>query len=455
MTFKKPNLAGERAIALPIALAVLASVAGLATVAARAAVVTQHQAHRDTNAKRAIQAALSGLNAAAYRTNLLQPGDQQCVVQNPTTGALGLAAVQADGWCSPETETLSDGASYSMRVSSATSVSGGGGQSLLERKVVATGTSNVVTRRTEMVMRAAEAPASFPLDYALVSKNSFSITNSAIATGAVASNGDIAISNNGLVCGNATPGPGKAVSLTNNGSMCTPSSTSPAAVPFNFPPVDQGSAATGNDNARITGAKSGTGTPRDTCSGCANISWNAATRVLQVANNSSLTLTGNVYSFCRLTVTNNGTLRIAARSTPLRIYIDSPESCGGSTGMGSVSVTNNGLIQNLNTGPATLQLYVVGSTSVNTTVTIGNNGSSGAGTTLFVYAPNSAATLDNNSYLTGSVIAKSITFGNNARITYDASVKSLASGSSTPIYSQETYKECASAQTGTAPDSGC
>ena len=62
--------------------------------------------------------------------------------------------------------------------------------------------------------------------------------------------------------------------------------------------------------------------------------------------------------------------------------------------MGSVSVTNNGLIQNLNTSPATLQLYVVGSTSVNTTVTIGNNGSSGAGTTLFVYAPNSAATLD-------------------------------------------------------------
>ena len=69
-------------------------------------------------------------------------------------------------------------------------------------------------------------------------------------------------------------------------------------MPFNFPPVDQGSAATVNDNARITGAKSGTGTPRDTCSGCGNISWNAATRVLQVANNSTLTLTGDVYSFC-------------------------------------------------------------------------------------------------------------------------------------------------------------
>ena len=152
----------------------------------------------------------------------------------------------------------------------------------------------------------------------------------------MASNGDIAITNNGRVCGNATPGPGESVSITNNGSMCTPSSTSPAAVPFNFPPVDQGSAATVNDNARITGAKSGTGSPRDTCSGCGNISWNAATRVLQVANNATLTLTGDVYSFCSLTVQNNATLRIAPRTTPLRIYIDSPESCGGGAGMGSV-----------------------------------------------------------------------------------------------------------------------
>jgi hypothetical protein len=455
MKFLRTHLADERAVALPIALAVLASVAGLSTVAAREAVVTQHQSHRDTSAKRAIQAAQSGLNTATYRTNLLQPGGVQCVIKDATTGELGLAAVLADGWCSPQTETLSDGASYSVRVSTATAVSGAGGQSLLERKIVATGASNSVIRRTVMVMRAAAAPASFPLDYALVTKNSFSITNNALVTGSVASNGDIAISNNATICGNATPGPGKSVSITNNGSMCTPSSTSPAAVPFNFPPVDQGSAATVNDNARITGAKSGTGTPRDTCSSCGSISWNDATRVLQVASNATLTLTGDVYSFCSLTVSNNATLRIAPRTTPLRIYIDSPEECGGGAGMGSVSVLNNGLIQNLNTSPATLQLYVAGSTSVSTTVTIGNNGSSGAGTTLFVYAPNSVVSLTNNVHVTGSVIAKSITFENNTTIVYDESVKSLLSGSPIPIYTQETYKECASEPTGAEPDSGC
>lgn len=455
MALHRLQLAGERAIALPIALAVLASVAGLATVAARAAVVTQHQAHRDTSTKRAIQAALSGLNAAAYRTNLLQPGTQQCVVRNGATGALGLATVQADGWCSPETETLSDGAAFSMRVSSATSISGGGGQDLLERKVISTGTTNGVTRRTEMVMRAAVAPESFPLDYALVSKSNLIVSNVARSEGGVASNGDITIDNNGHVCGNATPGPGKTVTLANNGTMCTPSSTSPAPVAFNFPPVDQGSAATVNDNARITGAKAGTGTPRDTCSLCGNISWNPSTRVLQAGNNTTLTLTGDVYSFCSLTIGNNATLRIAPRSTPLRIYIDSPENCGGGADMGSVTVSNNGLIQNMNASPATLQLYLLGSTSINTTVTIANNGSTSAGTSLFVYAPNSLATLANNSYMTGSVIAKTIAFAENATIVYDASVKSLASGSTIPIYTQETYKECASVPSGTAPDSGC
>jgi hypothetical protein len=341
-----------------------------------------------------------------------------------------------------------------VRVSTATSLPGAGGQSLLERKIVATGTSNGVTRRTVMLMRAAAAPASFPLDYALVTKNSFSINNNATVAGSVASNGDIAISNSATVCGNATPGPGGSVSISNNGSMCTPSSTSPAPVPFNFPPVDQGSAATVNDNARITRAKSGTGAPRDTCSGCGNISWNATTRVLEVANNSTLTLTGDVYSLCSLTVANNSTLRIAPRTTPLKIYIDSPEQCGGGAGMGSVSVVNSGLIQNLNTSPATLQLYVAGSTSANTTVTIGNSGSS-AGTILFVYAPNSVVSLTNNVHVTGSVISKSITFGNHATVVYDESVEDLLSGSPIPIYTQETYKECASEPTGAEPDSGC
>ena len=67
------RLTDERGVALPVALAVLFTVAGLATVAARAAIVSNNQSFRDNNAKRAVQAANAGLQAAVYQTNLLQP----------------------------------------------------------------------------------------------------------------------------------------------------------------------------------------------------------------------------------------------------------------------------------------------------------------------------------------------------------------------------------------------
>ena len=73
------RLTDERGVALPVALAVLFTVAGLATVAARAAIVSNNQSFRDNNAKRAVQGANAGLQAAVYQTNLLQPSATQCV----------------------------------------------------------------------------------------------------------------------------------------------------------------------------------------------------------------------------------------------------------------------------------------------------------------------------------------------------------------------------------------
>ena len=51
------RLREERGVALPVSLAVLVTVAGLATVAARSGIVSNNQSFRDSNAKRAIQAA--------------------------------------------------------------------------------------------------------------------------------------------------------------------------------------------------------------------------------------------------------------------------------------------------------------------------------------------------------------------------------------------------------------
>src|SRR4029078_10707706 len=129
--------------------------------------------------------------------------------------------------------------------------------------------------------------------------------------------------------------------------VCGGYSVAPAATAFNLQPVDQGNAPTVNDNGRI-GNPPGVASA-DTCTSCANIDWNPATRVLNLRNNATLTLGGNVYSLCRLDLDNSSQLKIAARplGTSVRIYIDSPENCGGANGMGSVSVRNDSTIVNM------------------------------------------------------------------------------------------------------------
>ena len=149
MGFRNIRLRDEHGIALPLALAVLAIVTVLALAAAAAAVTASHQSFRDRNAKRAFQAAAAGVHTANYRTTLLQPGLQQCVIKDPSTGDLSVGPVQADGWCAPQTESLDDGATYTQQVSAGTLVVANG-QQLMQREIVSTGLVNGVTRRVDV-----------------------------------------------------------------------------------------------------------------------------------------------------------------------------------------------------------------------------------------------------------------------------------------------------------------
>ena len=56
------------------------------------------------------------------------------------------------------------------------------------------------------------------------------------------------------------------------------------------------------------------------------MTWSAGTRQLTIDHNSSLTLTGHMYSFCKLTLNSNSAIYIAAGQT-VNIYFDSPEHC--------------------------------------------------------------------------------------------------------------------------------
>ena len=65
----------ERGVALPVALSILFLVAGLTSIAAKAGIVSDHFSFRDRNAKRAVQAASAGIEAAIYQLNLMQPAN--------------------------------------------------------------------------------------------------------------------------------------------------------------------------------------------------------------------------------------------------------------------------------------------------------------------------------------------------------------------------------------------
>ena len=446
------NLADDAGIALPVTVSVLFMVAGLATMTARAAISSDHQSLRDRNVKQATQAANAGLETVLYRTNLMQPGSQQCANKNPSNGALHVTAVEGDGWCAAQAEDLGSGESYTVRVSAASPLYVNG-QSLRRRTIVSTGMANGVRRRVMLLANAATGEPIFPQGYAGVSLDGLTLPNSVQISGGVGSNGDVYLRNSAYVCGQVTPGPGQSLEIRNSASVCAGALTTPATESFNLQPVDQGDAPTNNDNGRI-------GNPPQTssldpCTDCSGIVWNPSTRMLRLRNNATLTLGGGLYSFCGIEIENTAQLKIAVRplGTGTRVFIDSPERCGGA-GTGSVTVRNSATILNLNSDPTTFQLYLVGSSNIGTWVAF-DGIDFASDLVMAVYAPYSTIRIRNDSQLSGAIASKAIDLQNGAHITYHERIADITTGSPLRLYKPEHYVECAAVQTGATPDSGC
>jgi Tfp pilus assembly protein PilX len=456
MTLFRRLLTDDRGVALPVALAVLFVTAGLATVAAREAVTAQHQTARDENVKRAIQAAVSGVQNAVYQTNLVQPPSNQCAGRNGS-GQLASQAVGSNGWCPAVTETLNDGATYSEQVSQATTTTANS-ITVVQRMVSSTGTVNGVSRRVLYSIQAATGAQLFPTGYAMLADQSINMKNNTTVSGGLASNGNITLKNNSSVCGPITAGPGKTYSHGPNTTVCAGYSTANATQPFAIQPVDLSNASP-NDNQRITNAINNSGSNKDSCgssSACSKITWNPTTKNLVLNSGATLTLSGNKYFFCHLEIKGGGVIQIASRTTPMEVYIDKPENCSGVTGPGNVAWNSSGSFVNLSNNPATFVLYVAGSSTTATSVNLSSNDQSGAGPIVMaIYAPNSTISYQNNLNFTGAIVAKSIDLMNNSTITYDSRVTGITSGSSVRFYQGYDYKECTGAPTGSTPDTGC
>jgi hypothetical protein len=298
--------------------------------------------------------------------------------------------------------------------------------------------------------------------YGITARDQIIFENSARAgsttdTVHVRTNGDIILKNSAQICGNATPGPGKTVSMEQpNQNICPGFSTAPAPTPlppetfYDYGPEHDAAWIT-NDNSRLGCTPAGPA--KDVCTQPNGIEWKPQERELIVGNNATLTLSGNVYSLCRLNLKNGSRVYIAPRpaNTPIRFYFNSPDKCGGQTE--NIMIENGWGITNNNTEPTSMQFFVRGSTTTTTKVNIKNNAQGAAATPMLIHAPNSEILLENNAGLFGTLVGKTVHLKNSALLASDPNADDN-NLSAALVYQPTGHRECSPVASG-APDSGC
>jgi hypothetical protein len=253
----------------------------------------------------------------------------------------------------------------------------------------------------------------------------------------------------------ASVGVGRLLSLTSNASYytnfdCTGARASSDVIqkPLVLPPVNQGDAPTNNDNGRFFAEDFRSGKASD-------VTWDPATRTLNMRSNSSLTLGGSVYSFCRLTMSSNTAIYVAPGSK-VKIYFDSPEACNLPSGSAQVSLSSNARVTTTSGSPANAAFFLVGSATRTTLVNLSSNTqANGACEQNFViYAPRSTFDFDSNSRYCGAIAGKTIHMDSNAQIYTDSAASQFTLPAAAAHYVVGKYVECSSGPE-TPPDSEC
>lgn len=447
-TVAATRLAAESGMAVPLVLAVLVIGLSLGSAAVVASVQVQSGSIRDEDSKSAIAAADAAVAEAVFRQNKVPTaGGNRCLVLG-SGATLVPGPPAADGWC-PAVSGSVGTASWTYRVRHLAPVNG---TETLE--VVGTGTSDGVSRRVEVLARTENGGNPFSAN-AVVGKDFINLDAGAHINGNVATNGDITINSSATLCGTAQIGtePGDTLNLLGSGkhggSGC-PQSTYPVVkADTTLAPVFQGFVPSYNSNGRFFSQDLRTDS---------GVTWDSATRTLNIGGSSSLTLGGTNYSLCRLRMDSNSTIYIAA-GADVRIYFDTPENCNQSSGVTQMELDSNTRIVPSSGNPSHAAFLFVGSTSTpprETRVLLdSNSGGGGASCESFfvLYGPNTDIRLNSNSYWCGAVAGKSVHMDSNSDII------GLAGAAGFPLpaallYRSIRYVECVGAAT-TAPDQGC
>ena len=433
----RKGLTQEAGFAVPTVLFMLLATFSVVMVAAVVSVNAQRGTVRDQDSKTALAVAEAGVSEALLRYNRVPTPPGTCVVS--AGGTLAVSPPGTGGWCTPVTGTTSQGAfEYSIAPTAG------------HLEIVATGESDGVTRRIQVPADSVSGQGIFS-SATVKSREGISLDSQAQIRANAATNGDMSLASNARLCGSGSVGVGRSLLLTSNAQHNADQTCSGTGAltqkPLSLPTVNQGDAATVNDNGRFFGS--------DIRTGGTKVAWDAPTRTLSLSQNSSLTLGGSVYSFCKLTMSSNTAIYVAPGSN-VTIFFDSPESCGLPPDTVQLKLSSNSRITASGGGPSNVALLMVGSETVGTRVELNSNTQvAGACEQNFViYAPRTNVEFDSNSTYCGAIGAKTVHMDSNSRLYVDSAAKNFVLPNTAAHYEPSGFIECSAAPEST-PDAGC
>src|SRR5262245_30063116 len=342
---------GDAGFALPTTLMLLLAAFAIVSVGVVSSVNVQRGVVRDQGTKSAVQLAESGVDTALLHFNRITPtGGNAC---SPVSGTLP----NGSGWCPAITTNDVTGGTFTYQVRPTTGMI----------EIVGTGTVNGATRRVYVQAHTGQGQPIF-VDGTVKSKDGIHLDSNAEIHANAATNGDYTLDSNAKQCGTSTIGLGRHMTLTSNAKYylnqnCTVQSTNPSQAAVVLPDVNQGDAATNNDNARFFSQDLVSGQTSRVCFNHVKAngqSGTCGTKGMTMNSNVALTLGGAKYSFCSLNMSSNSSLYVAAGKT-VTIYFDSPEACGLSSGATQLDLNSNSRITSTTGGPANVAMLFVGS----------------------------------------------------------------------------------------------
>lgn len=453
------RLTSEAGFAVPTVMLMTVAALGMGGVAVMTSVQGQSGTVRDQGTKAALAVAESGVSQALLHYNRDVP---PCV-----------APVEGE-WCGPVSGMSVNGGqvSYWARILDGEDCDIVDVGKCVD--IVSEGTVNGVTRRVEVFASSMDDEGGLGggpfVAASVLSRDTLTLASNAVIHTGSATNGDIDLNGNAKQCGPASVGIGKELKQDPNtqytsDALCKSPASSYAKKELILPPVPPESVPTATDNHRFFALDNVSGNKGDACwngiGANGKTSKDCGARELYIGGaKTTVTLTGSVYSFCKLKLRSNSTLQIAPGGN-VTIYFDSPEKCGYSSGVNQLEMDSNTLIKPTTGDPIAITMLFVGSEKLDTNIVLSSNTSvdEACDQNFVIYAPLTDITLRSNASVCGAVAGESVHLESNAEIwsgsgTEEFNLPGVIIPDTPDHYLPYRFVECTGVATA-SPNAGC